>query len=774
MIEVIYDQFRLEKATGNDLEIEEPAHYEPCLQKIRLCADSKQEIRIFVRNPGMYGWFDSVNRKYGGVLRVKDPLIELALLMNNAPLPAFLKNNPELVVRLRLIEKFIASPKKEGESLDNWMLRVLLGPAWSNEHLTADEQIIAIMDWFTDESKSSSHPAILRFAQDRLEYWIEGSPKASQLLQWLLPEPFKRCHYLAWEQMLSTYPKNRIAEWLQYQGVWAVLSQFPEREHFVPRWAISPTVQLPPPITNSIRAFLKDEWEKRSPAAALSYISGSLEVEISFIVERLRMQLRQGQAIEKSLYESLAAVTNVNTEVMELAEALLPVSPPSPLDEQADLQEVRNWLTEGYLPFYDSCALLKNLDSTAEPTQLFVNWFKKHYPTLLVSGQGMAYRKIHSLKERLRDNPLMLLVVDGLDYLTAQNQLMPALIAKGLYPEEEMTPYFTFLPSETPIAKPALLRGKMPSQIPEEKPNAAYYSDLVQQVFDLAPHEIRAATNKDMNLEELVNEQAKVYLYLDNRLDGEFLHAQFSPAVRRKKYKQHVNQLVEALADAISTHEELFGQEPLLVIATDHGYTEIPDCSKVIPTLSKTKNRSAVASNVSPENHEVWLLAPEDVFGLQQKMVIPHGYGCFGSKPKGATHGGCSPQEVAVPWILLTKSKPVPLEPLLFYIQGAIHRRRKENPLTLCISNPNRHSVRIIQIQMQGITFDGLLSLDVASESVRKIHCQFNAEHVAGNFVEILGNYTMQRMGEKRTEQIKLTIETAGAMSNEFDDDFDV
>jgi hypothetical protein len=32
----------------------------------------------------------------------------------------------------------------------------------------------------------------------------------------------------------------------------------------------------------------------------------------------------------------------------------------------------------------------------------------------------------------------------------------------------------------------------------------------------------------------------------------------------------------------------------------------------------------------------------------------------------------------------------------------------------------------------------------------------------------------MQRMGEKRTEQITLHVETTGAMSSEFDDDFDV
>lgn len=773
MIEVIYDQFRLEKADGNDLEVEEADQYEMCLKRIQACAEVQQQLRVFVRNRGMYGWFDSMRKKYGCILRIKDPLKELSTLMNNAPLPEFLGNKPELVVRLRLIEKASESPRKEGEPLDKWAMRLVLGSVWCNEELVGDEQLLGIINWYLDESKAVSHPAILQLANERLEHWAKSSQASAMLFRWLLPEPFRRCRIIAWEQLLATYPKDRVAEWLQYDGIWAVLSQLPDRYRLVPKWPGLPSVQLPPAIANSVRAFLKEEWENRSPFSALSHMFGGLDFEIGFILERLRLQLRQGRAIDTVFYDRLAEVTNTNAQVMELAQSLLPVSPPSSLSDHADISEVRHWLKEQYLPFYRSCARLRQLDLTVEAVTTFQVWFREHYPRLLVNGHGMAYRQIHGLKVALKDRPVLLIVVDGLDYLTAEIELLPALIEKGFYPQEDMMPYFTFLPSETPIAKPAILRGKMPSQIPEENPSAAYYGSLVQDAFGLEPTSIRAATNKDMSLEELLSEPAQVYLYLDNRLDAELLHALFPAEIRQRKYADHMRQLAQALADGSLICEGLFGSELNVVIASDHGYTEIPESAKVIRSSSKAKSRSTVVADESFVSDEVWELVPEDLYGLHNKMAVPWGYGCFGSRPKGATHGGFSPQEISVPWITVAKSKPAPMVPLLLYLEGAIYRRQKENDLVLCISNPNAQSIKVLQVQMQGVVFESSLPLDVAPKTVKKVTCRFDASDIAANFIDILGNYSLQRLGEKWTEQIRLRIETTGAMASEFDDDFD-
>ena len=46
------------------------------------------------------------------------------------------------------------------------------------------------------------------------------------------------------------------------------------------------------------------------PFASLSHISGKMDHEIAFILERMRLQLRQGQPIDRALYDKLSEVTN--------------------------------------------------------------------------------------------------------------------------------------------------------------------------------------------------------------------------------------------------------------------------------------------------------------------------------------------------------------------------------------------------------------------------------------------------------------------------------
>ena len=94
-------------------------------------------------------------------------------------------------------------------------------------------------------------------------------------------------------------------------------------------------------------------------------------------------------------------------------------------------------------------------------------------------------------------------------------------------------------------------------------------------------------------------EPANFYLFLDNQLDAEVLHAQFPPALRQKKYADHMRQLANSLADAVSMHEDLITDHIAIIVTSDHGYTELPDRIDVIPVPSRSKNRSFVAADES-------------------------------------------------------------------------------------------------------------------------------------------------------------------------------
>jgi hypothetical protein len=77
---------------------------------------------------------------------------------------------------------------------------------------------------------------------------------------------------------------------------------------------------LPPAIANFVRAFLIETWEKRSPMDSLSYLSGRLDVEITFLLERLRLLLQQGESIQQVFHDKLTQVSNPKTSVFVIGD----------------------------------------------------------------------------------------------------------------------------------------------------------------------------------------------------------------------------------------------------------------------------------------------------------------------------------------------------------------------------------------------------------------------------------------------------------------------
>jgi hypothetical protein len=161
------------------------------------------------------------------------------------------------------------------------------------------------------------------------------------------------------------------------------------------------------------------------------------------------------------------------------------------------------------------------------------------------------------------------------------------------------------------------------------------------------------------------------------------------------------------------------------------------------------------------------------LFGLHEEMAMPLGYGCFGKRPKGAAHGGCSPQEVAVPWFILSFQKPEPAIPPTVAVDGEIYRKRKNNRLKVSFSNPNNYALSIVEIYLPGIEFITPLPLRVQPNQVGCLEATIDATGVSEILVDLQGTFTMRHRFGKEISSVGLKIETKGAMVDEFDDDFE-
>jgi|GEM_PF-2323214 len=770
---IICDRYGLSSIGDKDLIVDEDLQYEEAIRFMQ--EEGQTSNNIVVKNPALFHWFDAPAKKHGWRIVVLHPVTELKKKLQRVEISSRLLEKPEWIIELRLIEKAEQNVIYPDEFFEAWVRRVLLGSVWAIDQNLTDSDIAQLFSWLTCHTEDTLHPYEKELARNQLRRWAEGIPERSGLFRWLEESPFLRARYIVWEQLLAQYPPARTAQWLQIDDIWYSLNLLPDRHESVPQ--IKQPIALPEGIAISLRSFLEEEWNV-SPLSALSYLSSQIEPERAFLLNKLRSHLHQGIALEKEIYDKICQIGTFPDAAL-LSRQLIPLPNPSLISDSASIVELQEWLRDEYLPFYHSRALLHKVTETEPFVDQFTQWLKRNYASLLVNGIGAAYSQLSRLKQSLADGmPALLYVFDGLDYFCAQESLVPEFEKEGAYIQDGRIPYLAFLPTETFISKPTVVSGRMSSQLPPERPEASFYLKLLRTFVGLSDQEIRSATDQDSTLDELVQSSAKVYLYLDNKLDREYLHAALSPYVRWSKYAEHLKKQAAAIVEAARMVKDQYGYTLFINICSDHGYTELPTNAHVIEVgdrknvkpRSAFRGESETFAGVDPAL--IWHLKP-DLYGLHEEMIIPTGYACFGKRPKGATHGGCTPQEMAVPWLSITLRKLEIPKPPYFTLEGEIFRMRKENALSLTISNPNPSTIEIRDISLEGMDLSFTAPLRIEPFNALKINAFFDATVVSERMLDLKGSCEFGHAQGKTKADFSIRVQTKGAMVDLFDDEFE-
>lgn len=780
MIEIICDEYGLYSAEETDLVLTETTQYEAADAAAAQHVKEGRPLRIIVRHPVLARkWADALLR-YGGEKHTLSPVHELSDRMQQPVLPDYLQKNPQWIVELDLLQTAEQYPRQE-ETTDCWLRKVLIGPVW-NTSSPASEDLTLIFSWLLEQDSSSLHPLVLCLVQDQLRYWGCHSPDYAELFSWLENCPFNRARYLVWEQLLFSYPAEKRAVWLHQENISYELSCFPNRDN-LPRFA--PNTRIPKNIAVFARSFLAEQWDQE-PERALSFLSGRLEFEEKFLVDRLTQQLRSAVALPTSTCDRLLALSNF-PEVLVLARQLRPVQEPSPLPPNSTVDMVRAWLANEYLPFYASCSLLSRLNATEPHIREFEDWLQQHYTEMLFKS-GMAYQQTARLRSCIKNRePVLIYVFDGLDYLSTCEEFLPIMEKHKRYPADGLLPHFSFLPTQTPVAKSVLIGGRMQEQLPDEEPTALLYKKILQDYLSVAEDAVRSATDRDTTLLELIQERAEIYLYLDNSLDRDLLHANIPQYIRKRKYAEHLRKQALDIVQCLKDFREFYGTTLQLVVCSDHGYTVLPENAAVldIPSARKMKTRTAYGTlSADPEDRsshgqqQVWPL-PAGLYGLRQDMMIPRGYTCFTRRPHGATHGGCTPQEITVPWFFLTeRTIQQPMLPLDYTLEGEIYRKRDKNFLILNLSNPNASPVTVIELApsqelQKEVQIISVPPFSLKEKSLIKVELIFDASAILEQKIIFSMHCRLKSSTGELEQPITITVPTTGAMSTDFDDDFE-
>lgn len=111
--------------------------------------------------------------------------------------------------------------------------------------------------------------------------------------------------------------------------------------------------------------------------------------------------------------------------------------------------------------------------------------------------------------------------------------------------------------------------------------------------------------------------------------------------------------------------------------------------------------------------------------------------------------------------------------PISVVINGAVHRRRRDNPVILAVSNPNPVPVSVSKLEVVGQTVPVILPMRIPAQRVVHVEMSLDASEMRAAGAGITVHCAISGISGSREDAISLKVETTGVMGTEFDDDFD-
>lgn len=484
-----------------------------------------------------------------------------------------------------------------------------------------------------------------------------------------------------------------------------------------------------PRLTKYIEKDFVEEIEKyllsllsKNDQTFFEFVSGKLRIELEKCLEFLENNPAQNEKIIEGLLQKAIE----HPDLYEKIKLYKPIPKP---EKELTEENVKDWLEE-YFDYYNYICRTGKFGETEDLVQKFEKFYLFHYEKftqLFISKSLLAIKK--KVDEFLRKKmKVLLLIIDGLGYSFFRE-------LKKLFPSSEMTFLFALPPTTTSVNKPKILSGTLISP----------YN--IHNIFQV---NVGESDSRNETIEDFLKKDFQLYIYYERDFD-ELIHR----PMNMKKRRSDQLRILESLSEVINNFVTNGGA---VIMVGDHGYTILPkDKSNIIDLeIENIHDRFANKTEELPKELK------KKVYEVN-RYIIPKGYGCLGSFPRGGTHGGLSPEEVVVPLIVLQPRRE--FSPLKFYIEGQFMRGKK-HIFSLVIHNPNPFGVSLEQMQVNPTILKILQPFPIILEPDKNnVKAELDLTNVKTPEVVIIINYEVDR---KRYEY-KLQIQTKGAMVETFD-----
>ena len=786
-IRILLDQYGME-SHADIMHVNAQSDYVPSLRRISAALAEESSLMVSVHNPAMFPWYDQFQQRNGIVIAIVEPARVLAenLGVGVGELPDSIRLNPDVIVAEKLVQRAKENPPGAQQSILSWLLKEALGSVWMDASLTEPSQLMAILADYASGRLAALHPCFIALRDEEVKHWVASGSPYRNVLSWLLKgRPNHRATSLILLRILSQYPRDVQVGALSFEGRWAELAELDAAEEVARLLPAScgSTIRIPASVSQEAEKHLQHVLATGGLAAAAEIVSGALQGEHQVIRAYLVAQRRGLSLQDKPVLERLAQIfksAGGGDAFVSFLESIVPSPEPGPLAADASWTAVQRWIEREYMPYYAWASAIGSVERTADGVSEFEGWLLNHFVGLCRTHSFAPYAFRQVAGDALRAGPVLIIVIDGMSW-SAAGVLRRSLARKGLRCKPA-SGHVCAIPSITRIAKPSLLAGRMLAQVKASGEDERDYERLVQEWTGVQAESCACATSNRQSIEELLVVGRRVYLYLYNDIDA-IIHKSVDVSIRSRLIQQALDLLAEDLSQALTSYREATGSDIGVIICSDHGYTELPvegGAAAQPPDAECDTSHGRIAELPATSAS----LADDRFISLDEQITgdagtvycVGKGYTCVGAKPRGATHGGLTPQEVYVSQIVLARDMPTAYADIQVAVMGAVKRGRAGNPVTLRIMNPNTVAVDLLELSVDMVAVTGAPPCRVEPGGTCELTGMVDARQVASEQMRLGGVARVDCMGEVSVTEFSVQVETTGAavVDKGFEDGFDV
>jgi hypothetical protein len=766
-LEVVLDPYKIDKE-GSSCIVETKEDY----MKARLCIRDAilrdSAARIVIQNKGMIAWFKDLDRF--ALFKNLSPADILKSLLNRSNIPKIFIQQPKKIVDFNLIKLAQDNPIKPEQSSLDWILEATIRFPWIKESIRDGSDVYLILDWLIKNKGTSIDNVLVQLCIEKIMVWKRDSPY-KEFLNWLAIDPFERAYIFCLSKLLQGYPDHKKALWLQTDGQWNIFCQLQNTSHWLRNIPQVEGLTINPNLNIHVREYLQERLKEEGLILGIiDELSGKLEAEESAIYNYISSSNIDKSEISLDIVNALQTkFKNSREKIQDLLNKLRPISPPPGISPNSNIDEVNIWIKK-YFQYRIWCQTVEREDLLDEHIKAFEDWVINNYNAqLFEKPEAFVYGLRKTVYTLLEEGAVLFVIIDSLSWQWA-DYLIASLRKVGVYIEKEPDIRFSLLPSISEVSKSSIICGLLPSDTKRPSSlNIEYYDQLFKHAYSKFVGEKVIATDSSDTLFGLLREDSDIYLYLFNEID-EIVHQYNETELRDSKIKKTIDSLSDDIQYVLKKYDSFHKRRLRLVIIGDHGYLSLPKSIKKYPLdESITSHHGRVAEDVEIDGCHFLKIA-------EKAYSLARGFDIIGKKPRGCVHGGLTPDEMIVPFMIFSTK---PLKPAIkpeLAISGEIRRGNSECQLSIKIINPNPYKLSISEIDILFTTVNILLPIEIPPAASKIIEGILDASQIIDATVTLRYRIKAISLGQDNDYQGSIEIETIGAalVDKAFEEDFDV